>query len=72
MFSFRRHHFDEPKSPPFTSNLLLNWLSRYPGAVQRRQEAERLATMTESELDALGLSICEIDVYLGRRSRLDA
>lgn len=72
MFSFKLTDFEEPESPPFTSNLLLSWLSRYPSAVARREEAERLAAMTESELDTLGLSRAEIEVYLGRKSRLDA
>ncbi len=71
MMNFSLNDFETHEKPPFSSNLLLCWLSRFPNATARREEAERLATMTESELDTLGLSLGEIEAYLGRKSILD-
>lgn len=66
MINYRSDDFEAGIQPPFSSNLVSCWLSRFPSATARREEAEYLAEMTQGELDTLGLSRREICAYLGR------
>lgn len=66
MLNLRSEDFHESEQI-HSSNLMQSWLSHFPTAQARREEAERLAQMVQSELDTLGLSAAEINAYLGRR-----
>ena len=66
MLNYDSNSFEPADAPHPSSNLLLGWLSQYATPSARREEAERLAEYSQSQLDTLGLSLREVNAYLGR------